>query len=83
LLELTVNDLKQFVYCPRIVYYHYVMPVEKKPTYKMEHGARAEEVIERLEARRKLKSSELPRGKGFFTDGFLRQNWAFRGKLTC
>lgn len=37
-MMLRVSDLKQFIYCPRIVYYNYVMPVEKKTTYKMEHG---------------------------------------------
>ena len=28
---LNVNDLKQFVYCPRIVYYTWVMPVRPRP----------------------------------------------------
>ena len=36
MIELCVTDLKQFVYCPRIPFYQYVMPVEKKATFKME-----------------------------------------------
>ncbi len=37
-----VNDIKQYFYCPRVVFYQYSMPVEKKNTRKMELG-RAEE----------------------------------------
>jgi CRISPR-associated exonuclease Cas4 len=63
---LRVSDLKQFVYCPRIVFYAYLMPVEKKATYKMEHGKAAEEKIAVLEKRRKLKSYGLDRGNRRF-----------------
>jgi CRISPR-associated exonuclease Cas4 len=42
------------------------MPVEKKATYKMEHGKIAEEEIARLEKRRKLKAYGLSEGKRIF-----------------
>lgn len=32
---LSVNDLKQFLYCPRIVYYHWVIPVRPPTTFLM------------------------------------------------
>jgi CRISPR-associated exonuclease Cas4 len=51
---LRVNDLKQFAYCQRIVFYQYVMPVERKATFKMERGKEIESRIERLEQRRTL-----------------------------
>ncbi|MBI5527267.1 MAG: hypothetical protein HY897_13110 [Deltaproteobacteria bacterium] len=41
-LQLTVGDLKQYVYCPRIAFYRHVVPVEAKATPKMEAGRRAE-----------------------------------------
>lgn len=49
-----VTDLKQWAYCPRIVYYHWVMPVVVKPTYKMREAVAAQDLIEGLEMRRSL-----------------------------
>ena len=64
--ELTVNDIKQYLYCKRIVFFHYLMPVEKKSTYKMEHGRLMEEKIEHLEQRRKLKRYNLNLGERIY-----------------
>jgi CRISPR-associated exonuclease Cas4 len=50
-----VTDLKQWVYCQRIVYYHWVMPAVGKPTYKMKEARAAQDLIEGLEVRRSLK----------------------------
>ena len=66
LLPLRVHDLKQWAYCPRIVFYNYVMPVDKKRTYKMQHGRSAEEAIDRLEKRRKLTEFGLAEGRRHF-----------------
>lgn len=66
LLPLRVHDLKQWVDRPRIVFFHYVMPVDKKTTYKMEHGAEAEDAIDRLEKRRKLSEFGLAEGQRRF-----------------
>jgi len=51
---LTAGDIKQFFYCPRIVYFRYLMPSFRPTTYKMEEGKlrQAEEVT--LEKRRTL-----------------------------
>jgi len=49
-----VTDLKQWAYCPRIVYYHRVMPAVGKPTFKMKEAAAAQDLIESLEMRRSL-----------------------------
>jgi CRISPR-associated exonuclease Cas4 len=51
---LSVNDLKQFLYCPRIVYYHWVMPVHPPATFLMQRGHRQEGRFEHLEPRRVL-----------------------------
>lgn len=64
--SLRVNDLKQFAYCPRIVFYHYAMPVDRKATFKMEHGKIAEATIGSLEKRRKLKQYGLGTGERRF-----------------
>lgn len=66
MIELRVTDLKQFVYCPRTVFYHYVMPVETKTTFKMEVGKQAEVTLDRLEQRRSLRKYRLTEGERYF-----------------
>ncbi len=40
-IQLTVTDLKQYIYCPRILYYHYCLPQVHPTTYKMQAGIEA------------------------------------------
>ncbi len=81
ILELKVNDLKQYVYCRRIVYYQYVLPVEKKATYKMEKGKVAQEDIQRLESRRKLKRYGLSSGIRRFDVWIRSKRLGLSGKV--
>lgn len=55
LIEIRVSDVRQHEYCPRVVYYNYVMPVDRISTYKMDHGHTAEDVVGKLEKRRTLR----------------------------
>lgn len=49
---LEVSDLKQYAYCPRVVYYRYRLPDFRPETYKMEAGREAHvRVRERLRRR--------------------------------
>ncbi len=65
-MDLTVTDIKQYVYCPRIIYYTYVMPVEKKTSYKMDYGKKQHIEIDRLEKRRKLVAYGFQEGERIF-----------------
>ncbi len=49
-----LTDVKNWAYCPRVVYYHRTMPDAGAPTHKMKAGIRAQEMVERLEVRRTL-----------------------------
>lgn len=80
-MELRVSDLKQFHYCPRVVYYQYVLPVEHKVTYKMERGKVAQEEIERLESRRKLTKYGLREGSRKFDVWINSKRWQLSGKV--
>jgi len=51
-LELTVTDVKQFAYCPRIPYFQYVLPVRSKKPYPMKRGRDVQAAVEALERRR-------------------------------
>jgi CRISPR-associated exonuclease Cas4 len=50
-----VTDLKQWAYCPRVVYYHRVLPGSGQPTWKMREARNAQDLVERLETRRGLR----------------------------
>lgn len=79
--ELRVSDLKQYYYCPRVVYYQYVLPVDRKTTYKMEKGKVLHEELERLESRRKLKAYGLREGKRTFNKWIRSKHFGLNGKL--
>jgi len=66
MLELRVSDLKQWVYCPRVVYFNYVIPVERRTTYKMTAGQEQHLRLEQLENRRTLARYGLEEGERRF-----------------
>ena len=80
-VPLRVNDLKQFEYCPRIVFYNTVMPVERKITVKMERGKEEELRLDALENRRTLKRYELGSGERRFHLGLESVRLGLSGKL--
>lgn len=76
-----VNDIKQYAYCPRVVFYQYCMPVEKKATWKMEQGKVAEAEIDKLEKRRKLREYRLADGERRFHVWLSARRIGLTGKL--
>jgi len=58
-LRLRVTDIKQFMYCPRVVYFTYLMPVDKKTTRKMQYGKDEHIELARLEKRRTFRAYGL------------------------
>ena len=76
-----VTDLKQWGYCPRIVYYRHVMPGIAKATFKMEEGRNAQELIERLELRRGLREYGLESAKRQFGVWLNDATLGLAGKL--
>lgn len=59
---MTVTDLKQYAYCPRIPFYERCLPGVRPITAKMDAGIRAHEDAEALEKRRQLRSYGLKTG---------------------
>jgi CRISPR-associated exonuclease Cas4 len=55
-----VSDLKQWVYCPRVVFYTYCMPGLRPETFKMEAGREAHEEERGRERRRTGQLYGLP-----------------------
>lgn len=81
MLTLRVNDLKQYAYCPRIVFYQYVMPVAKKATFKMEHGRQSEVEFSKLEKRRGFKKYNLENAERTFNKWLSSKKHGLSGKI--
>lgn len=76
---LTVTDLRQHAYCPRVVYFTYVQPLEHRASYKMQHGLRAEEQVATLERRRTLARYGLQEGERLFSVALEAAELGLRG----
>lgn len=62
-----VSDVRQYVYCPRIIYFNYVIPVPRHKTIKMEAGQASHEDFADLEKRRTLAKYHLEGGSREFS----------------
>ena len=78
---LTVTDLKQYSYCPRIVYYTYCLPLIRPTTFKMERGIAAHERARDKERRRTLVAYGLTRGERHFDVRVASAELGLRGRL--
>lgn len=65
-IPLTVTDIKNYVYCPRTVYYSYFLPGTRPTTYKMEEGKLSHQEVADLEERRSLRAYRLEDGEREF-----------------
>jgi CRISPR-associated exonuclease Cas4 len=76
----TVTDLKQFTYCPRIVYYHHCLPAVRPVTYKMEAGVEAGATEEVRELRRSLRPYGLRHGQRHLDVWLNSESRGLRGR---
>lgn len=63
---LTVTDLKQYIYCPRVLYFERCLPGVRPITEKMAEGKRAQEDEQGREARRQLRTYGFTSGQRHF-----------------
>lgn len=80
-MMLRVSDIKQYMYCPRIIYFTYVTPVDKKVTPKMEYGKLEHIELDRLEKRRKLREYGLREGERRFHTFLSSERLGLNGLL--
>ncbi len=76
-----VTDLKQWVYCPRILFYHHCLPDVRPVTYKMEAGAEAGRAEEGREERRSLRVYGLASGEREFNVSLHSERLGLRGEV--
>lgn len=76
-----VSDLKQYFFCPRVVYYHTCLPDVRPITFKMQMG-REEGLSERQrEARRSLRAYGLRTGECVFDLNLSSKRLGLHGRL--
>jgi CRISPR-associated exonuclease Cas4 len=76
-----VIDLKQYVYCPRVAYYHLVLPDVRPITYNMEHGLESHVQAEGRERRRSLVAYGLKEGERRFSVPLWSAELGLSGEL--
>ncbi|MGH2538793.1 MAG: CRISPR-associated protein Cas4, partial [Candidatus Promineifilaceae bacterium] len=76
-----VTDLKQYVYCPRVLYYQTVLPAVRPTTYKMEEGLALHAETEGRERRRSLSAYGLAAGERHFNLPLFSAELALSGEL--
>ena len=74
-----VTDLKQWVYCPRILYYSMCLPDVRPITYKMTAGIEAGKNEEGREGRRNLRAYGLTQGCREFNVALVSDRYGLRG----
>ncbi len=81
MIILTVSDVKQFFYCPRVVFYTYSLNTKRPTTYKMKEGNLEHYAIAEKEERRSLKAYGLAEGERQFNISLNSAKLALTGKL--
>jgi len=80
-LSFRVSDLKQYFYCPRIVYYHACLPAVRPTTFAMQMGAEQGAAERRREERRSLRPYHLRRGEVVFDLPLASRALGLHGRL--
>jgi CRISPR-associated exonuclease Cas4 len=62
----TITLLKQYTYCPRVVYYETCTPGVRPTTYKMQAGTDAHDYERKRAARRSMAAYQIPAGERRF-----------------
>jgi CRISPR-associated exonuclease Cas4 len=80
-LWFNVTDVRQYLYCPRLLHFRLTQPLEHRLTYKMEEGVRMHQRAGELERRRSLKAYGLTDGRRRFGIDLASSRWGVRGRL--
>ncbi len=80
-LLIDVTDIKQYVCCPRLVYYRYCLPDVRPLTYSMEVGIQAHQQEEEREVRRSLRTYGIEQAERLFQYPVASTTLALKGKI--
>lgn len=78
---LPVSLIRQYLYCARVPYWSYCVPLHRPTTYKMQEGAVQHEHTAELEERRSLRAYGLKDGERHFGVSLVSPELGMRGKM--
>jgi CRISPR-associated exonuclease Cas4 len=81
LSDLTVTDLKQYAFCPRVVFFEHCLPHVRPRTYKMEAGKEMHEEEEGRAARRAVTRYNVVEGERRFNLRLYSERLGLHGLL--
>lgn len=76
-----VSDLRQWIYCPRVIWWTHVCPVGKIESFKMKQGQAKEQRLQRLQRRRTLRAFGLKEGQVECNVSLYSEKLGLSGKL--
>ncbi|MDI6816618.1 MAG: CRISPR-associated protein Cas4 [Actinomycetota bacterium] len=80
-IELTVTDVKQYFFCPRVIYFTYCMDLIRPTTTKMKLGKQSHNREENLQKRRTLVKYQLIKGERRFNLRLRSERLGLNGVL--
>ncbi len=78
---ITVTDLKQYAYCPRIIFYERCLPHVRPRTYKMDAGKEIHDEEAERSARRIIQRYDITEGERRFNVQLFSESLGLRGIL--
>lgn len=75
------TDVRQVLYCPRVIYWTYVQPVPKVPTYKMKLGTETHQADIRADRQGRRRRKGLPEGERQYDVMLESKKLGLRGKV--
>lgn len=76
-----ISDMRQWTYCPRVVWWTHVCPVGKVESFKMKLGVAKERRLQRLQRRRTLRAFGLREGQIESNVSLFSPDLGLSGKL--
>src|SRR5689334_10944433 len=76
-----VTDLKQYTFCPRIVFYRYCLPKIRPITYLMQEGIRSHDLEKVREESRSLRHYGLKQGERFAQLSLISKELGLTGRI--
>jgi CRISPR-associated exonuclease Cas4 len=77
----TISLLKQYIFCPRVVYYETCTPGIRPVTYKMQAGNDAHDYERKRAARRSLAAYQVPSGERKFDLRIISKTYYLSGLI--
>lgn len=81
MINFNASDIRQYIDCPRVVFFTYTLPIEKKVPSLIPVRYPEQDIFKKLEHRRKLKKYRLDEGERMFQLSLASSRLGLSGQL--